>query len=229
MRTTIFIILTIITMNSCRYEYKACECNVTDNQAKMYSDILNELVEHHFYNRYLGNDEEEIFNEYIAETPDSLKIKRKLIRLQNNLFNDTSRFCNIYLDSIYRPYFNQWSYYQKDTAQFAKETVHLISAFSTDGQSVIDSLNSMQSNIKPSGFQLCTSKVLSIRDLKSQKGKCAIGIVSLSKVFLDKTGIKGLLYCNFRCAGICGKGELLVVEKINNRWTITRTICSWIS
>jgi len=196
---------------------------------KIYNNILNELVEHHFYNRYLGKDEEKISIEYTSDNPDNAKIKREVIQLQNKLFNDTGRFCNIYLDTLYRPYFNQWTYFQNDTGRYATEMKDLITAFSTDGQTVIDSLNSMQLSLKPSDFQLCTSRVLSIRDLESQEGKCAIGIVSFSKVFLDEAKTKGLLYCNFRCGGLCGKGELLVIEKINNRWTITETVGTWIS
>lgn len=229
MRTILFIILTTITLSSCRYDYKLCDCDSADEKVKIYNNILNELVEHHFYNRYLGKDEEKIFNEYASDNPDTAKISRELIQLQNKLFNDTARFSNIYLDTIYRPYFNQWSYYQSDTGRYARETKDIISTFSTDGQSVIDSLNSMQLGLEPNDFKLCTSKVLSVRDLKTQKGKGTIGIVSFSKVFIDKTKTKGLLYCNFRCGEFCGKGELLIIEKINNRWTITETIGTWIS
>lgn len=229
MRTTLFVILTILILSSCRYDYKLCDCNTANEQVKIYNHILNELVEHHFYNRYLGKDEKKIFNEYTSDNPDTAKIRREVIQLQNKLFNDTARFCNIYLDTVYRPYFNQWTYYQNDTGQYSRETKDLINTFSNEGQSVIDSLNSMQLSLEPSDFHLCTSKVLSVRDLKRQKGKCAVGIVSFSKVFLDKAKTKGLLYCNFRCGELCGKGELLVIEKINNRWTITETIGTWIS
>ena len=229
MRKTIIIILTTLTLSSCNYEYKLCDCNSADEKVKIYSDILNELVEHHFYNRYLGKDEQKIFNKYASNNPDTAKISREVIQLQNNLFNDTTRFCIIYLDTVYRPDFNQWTYYQNDTGQYAREFKDLINTFTIDGLSVIDSLNSMQLSLKPSDFQLCTSKVLSLQNFNNQKGKCAIGIVSFSKVFLDKAKTKGLLYYNFRCGEFCGKGELLVIKKINNRWTISDTFEKWIS
>ena len=124
---------------------------------------------------------------------------------------------------------NHIQHYQSDTSQFVREIRDLITNFSNDGQSVIDSLNSMQMNLSPNEFQLCTSKILSVKELNNLEGNCAIGIVSFSKVFLDNTKTKGLLYYNFRCGGLCGKGELLVIEKKNNRWTITKTIGTLIS
>lgn len=229
MQKTLFIILATLVLGSCQNEYKICDCNSTDDQVKLYSDILNELVEHHFYSRYLDRDMNQIFNEYSSDNADTAKIRREEIQLQNKLFNDTSKFCNIYLDTAYKPYFNQWTYYQNDTGRYAQKIKDLFLTFSQDGQLVIDSLNSMQLNLEPNDFKLCTSKMLSVRDIKTQKGKCEIGIVSFSKVFLDKTKNKGLLYCNFRCGTLCGKGELLLIEKINNQWTITDTIVTTIS
>ena len=221
--------MTIVILSSCNYNYKVCDCNSANEQVKIYNDILTELVEHHFYNRYLGKDEEEIFNEFTSENPDTAKITKREIQLQNKLFNDKARFCNIYLDTIYKPYFRQWSYYQNDTSHYAREIKDLILTFSTDGQSAIDSLNNIKLGLEPKDFQLCTSKVLSIRDLPKQKEKCFIGIVSFSKIVLNKTKTKGLLYCNFECGGFCGKGNLLIIEKIKNRWTITEAKMTWIS
>jgi hypothetical protein len=225
----VLIILTTLILSSCHYDYQLCNCNSKDEKIKLYNDILNELIEHHFYNLYLGTENKKIFNEYVSTSSDTAKIRRDLIRLQNSLYNDTVRFCNIYLDTVFRPAFNQWTYFQTDTGRYAKETKNLISTFSKDGQSVIDSLNSIQLSLKPSDFKLCTSKILSLRDFKSQKGKCSIGIVSFSKAFLDKTKTKGLLYCNFHCGKLCGKGELLVINYVNNRWMINKTILTWVS
>ena len=227
MRTVLYIIL--ITFTSCRYDYKICDSNSTDEQVKIYNNILNDLVEHHFYNIYLGVDEENIFKQYASDNPDTAKIRRNVIQLQNKLFNDTVRFCNIYIDTIFSANFNKWSYYQSNTGRFQKEIKNIISTFSPNGQLVIDSLNSMQSRLSPNDFQLCTSKVLSVTELNDQKNECKIGIISFSKIFFDKRKNNGLLYYNFRCGGNCGKGELLIIKKIDDRWTIIETIMTWIS
>ncbi len=224
MQKTLYVLFLFIILNSCSNNYKVCECNSENEQANIYSSILNELVEHHFYNRYLGDDQKQIFMLEASNIKDSAKVKRETIKLQNSIFQDTSKFCNIYLDTVYNPYFKPWTYYQNDTNRFAREIKDLITNFSNDGQSVIDSLNSMQTNLSPNEFQLCTSKILSVKELNNLDGNCAIGIVSFSKIFLDNAKTKGLIYYNFNCGVLCGKGELLMIEKINNRWTITETI-----
>jgi hypothetical protein len=225
----LLIILTTTTLSSCHKNYKVCNCISTEEPVKIYSDVLNELVEHHFYNLYLGKDQEQIFKLETLNSRDTAKIRRETIQLQNKIFNNTDRLCNIYLDTTYSANFKPWKDYLIDTSRHATEIKDLIIAFSNDGQSVIDSLNSMQMNLDPEELQLCTSKLLSIRDKKTKKGICEIGIVSFSKVFLDETKTKGLLCYTFRCGALCGKSELLIIEKINNRWTINEIIRSRIS
>jgi len=219
----------ILALYCCELRYKECNFNSTDEQLVIYNTILNQLVEQQFYHFYLGGDEERISTMSAAANTDTAEIKSEVIRLQNQLFKDTTRFCNIYLDTAFRWYFDPWSFYQDNPSRGAKEVVQLLAEFSDNGQDVIDSLNSMQTRLTPGDFNLCTSKVLSINDARHQKDKCEIGKVSFSRIFLHESGTKGLLYCNFRCADLCGFGRLLVIEKVKNRWTIARSMLTWIS
>ena len=84
-------ILIIFVFSSCKREYKKCHCNSTNDEIKAYSEILNEIVDHRTYNYYLGKDEERIFKDYVAHRDDTSRIDKEVIRLQNNLFNDTAR------------------------------------------------------------------------------------------------------------------------------------------
>lgn len=43
-----------------------------DDQLPVYNDILNELVESHFCNRYLGKDAEGFLSKYVNNPADSL-------------------------------------------------------------------------------------------------------------------------------------------------------------
>lgn len=229
MRLQILIILTILTLYSChyKYEYKICDFNTSDQQLKIYNGILNELIEHRFLNRFLGKDIEQLEMEYASDNPDITKISRKTIQLQNQLFGDTARFCIIFLDTIFKPYYPSWTYLQKDTGQFALKFKKLISSFSSNGQAVMDSLNSMQDRYLPDDFHLCTAKILSLREIKNQEGECGIGVVSFSKLFLNQSKTKGLLYYSFYCGDLCGNGGLLVIEKIKDRWMITPGGYTW--
>ena len=135
-----FIIIVSI-ISSCKPEYKKCELQTNDNLLKAYNDILNEIITKHSYNIYLSKDEEKIFERYANNIADSINIDRDVIKLHTKLFGDTSRFCTVYLDTLLRPEFNQWSYFKKDTNQFCSTVRNLINSFHGDGQSIIDSLN----------------------------------------------------------------------------------------
>lgn len=229
MKYLVVTVLTFIILVSCNSEYKTCEFESSDEQIKIYNNILNELVDHYFYNFYLGKHEERIFELSAIKDPDTSKIKKEVIKIQNELFHDSSRFCTIYLDTIFRPQFDPWKYYLSDTSSYTIDRREIISQFSTNGSLVIDSLNAMQANIKPKDFHLCTSRVASLADLKKEKDRCAIGVVAFSKVFLSKSGAKGILYCSFRCGGLCGKGMLLTIEKTEDRRIIIDGRIEWIS
>jgi hypothetical protein len=56
------LLLIMCLLLSCTRTYKYCNCATTNGQLKAYNDVLNELVEQHFYNFYLGEDEEEVFD-----------------------------------------------------------------------------------------------------------------------------------------------------------------------
>ncbi len=229
MRKIKLIVLGLVLLTSCNHEYKACDFDSPDEHVRIYSQILNELVERHFYNFYLGEEEERIFKLSTSDNPDTAEIKEEVIELQNKVFHDSTRICNVFLDTILRKEFNPWNYYVKDTSSYARELKEVISRFSNEGSQVIDSLNSMQKRINPKDFHLCTSRVLSLADIENNKNRCMIGVVSFSKVFLEKSGRKGILYCSFRCGELCGKGELLIIEKVENRWTIVDGMIMWIS
>src|SRR5262245_20642448 len=89
----------IIIFISCKPEYKKCNCESKNEELIAYSEIVNEIVDHKSYNYYLGKDEERIFEDYVKNRGDTNRIDKEVIRLQNKIFDDTSRFCTIYLDT----------------------------------------------------------------------------------------------------------------------------------
>jgi hypothetical protein len=221
------IILSIIS--SCKPEYKKCEFQTNDNILKAYNDILNEIVSKHSYNLYLGKDEEKVFERYATNLTDSADIDKDVIKLHNKLFGDTSKFCTIYLDTILRPEFNQWSYFKNDTNQFSRTVRSLINNLHKDGQTVIDSLNSVQTKYLSSDFQICIAKIKSVRELNTDKPSCYIGKISFSKLALNQTNDKGLLYYEFKCGALCGYGRLVMIEKVQNDWKIIQSLTTWVS
>lgn len=221
MKTFLIISSFIVTFLSCKPEYKECEFSIKDEELLIYNEILNELVEHHFYSGYLGNEADTIFRKY-DYFKDTAEIKKELIKLQNKVFMDTSRFCALLLDT------GNFHLPIDSVKTYRPEIIKIIKTISPDEVTSIYDLNSIQEQYTGKDFQLCTSRVLSYDELK-KKQKCYVGKLKLSKLILNKEKTKGLLYYEFICGGKCGMGELVEFEKVNKRWRIKNTHQFWIS
>jgi hypothetical protein len=229
MRVFLFLIFFLPCLASCVHEYKYCNCETADEQLSAYNDVINELVERRFYNFYLGTDEERIFKMYVEKPADTNRFRAEIIRLQNEIYRDTSRFCTLYLDTILRPGFEKLKYYETDTGEYSAQFLDIISTVSNNKQAVIDSLNKRQTKYTVAHFSLCSSRIVEIGDVHKSSSKCIIGKVSLSKLIFNGEKNKGVLYYEFECDGLCGKGELLFIEKSNGRWHIYKSLRSWTS
>lgn len=220
----------IIIFVSCKPEYKKCNCESKNEELTAYSEIVNEIVDHKSYNYYLGKDEERIFEDYVKNKNEADRIHKKVIRLQNKIFNGTSRFCTIYLDTTANRRFGSWTYFRKnDTSTFANRVKDIFRDFSNNPQQIFDSVGDIQKRYLPGDFTLCTSKMKLLIKGKPENEKCVIGIIRLSKIFFNSAKTKGLLYYEFVCGGLCGYGNLATIEKLNNRWTIISSTQIWVS
>ena len=224
----VFVIILFITA-SCKSTYKKCNCETGIEELTAYSQLLNELVEHHFYNFYLGKDEEKIFAEYAKNPEDTQRIDEEVIRLQNRIFNDTTRFCILYLDTTLSQKF-RWAYnLLKDTSKNGILIKSLMWEVKGISPSMLDTLQTIQTRYVPHDFALCTAKIEMAHDNKSDSNGCMIGKVRLSKIYFNSNQHKGLLFCEFICGGLCGYGRLFLIEKIKDRWFIKKSHLIWIS
>jgi hypothetical protein len=223
------LVLFLSGLTSCINEYKYCTCKTKDEQLNAYNDVINELVERRFYNFYLGKDEERIFKAYVEKPEDTASMRAEIVRLQNEIYRDTSRFCTLYLDTILKPGFANFNYYETDTGKYNAQFVSILSSISDNKQAVIDTLNQRQTKYSPGDFSLCSSRIVAIENVDNGSSGCVIGKFSLSKLFLNKEKTRGVIYYEFKCGALCGKGELLFIENSNGRWHISKSLRSWIS
>lgn len=226
-----FYVLALLSLSlvSCVRKYNYCPCETTDEKLGAYNDIINELVEKRFYNFYLGKDEERIFKAYVEIPEDSIWIRNETIRLQNEIYGDTSRLCTLYLDTKLLPYFQNLKYYETDTEEYSERLLNVLSDISDNKQAIIDSLNERQIKYSSANFHPCTFRMVDLKDAHNSSSKCEIGKISLSKLFLNNEKNKGVLYYEFECGEQCGKGELIVIELLNGRWHISKSLRLWIS
>jgi hypothetical protein len=194
---------------------------------KAYSEILNEIIEHWTFNYYLGKDEERIFDAYIKNRDDSIKthrIDREVIRLQNKIYNDTTRFCTFFLDTS-----ANWKFkyriccFENDSSRFANQLRIAIGEISADPKPVFEKISSIQTRYLPKDFTLCTSKMKIRSSTDSICSSCCIGSIRLSDISFNTAKNKALLYFEF--GGWYGR--LLNIEKVNDKWIIKNSILIW--
>lgn len=206
---------------SCNYEYKDCEFSSSDDQLMIYHAVLTSIIEHQSHHSYLGGKEKGVIERYDYKSPDSVKMNREFAKLQNELFNDTAKFCTLYLDTAAeQPRFAPWRYYQTTRNKDDIILKELIEGFTSEGQSAVDNLNTIQKKYSPSDFKLCTAKLEYFDAYETIKDECGIGKIQLSKVFLSGDRGRGLMYYHFNCGELCGHYALIVVEKSGDKWTI---------
>lgn len=225
MKQYIFLLLFFVFCGwqSCKPpEYKICNCKSADEQLEIYSQVLNELVERHFGSFYLGPAEDTIFKMKFNRE-DSATISRKEIQLQNEIFNNPGRYCLLVLDTTFMPAFNSWEIMSTSRNAYDSVFCQLFRGFSSDGQSIVDSLNSVQNRYMVEDYILCTARLVSWNKIDTSGKHCYIGRVALSKLYLDRLHTRGLMYYQYRCGGLCGHTGIVIFEKKDGLWKIART------
>lgn len=251
----LFLLLLLLTMCSQPEpaKFRDCPCTHTDSEKRLYNQVLTELIEQRFYSSYLPDSANEQIRQVLnLQFPQSLNYKLGSIEVkryetvrkrleaiqQNRLFNDSARFKTIYLDTNphrrLSPFTLPPALQTTETPDaFTEEKVRINSLFSQvvprDTSVAIDQLNTLQSGISPSDFQLCTAKIVSY----SSNGKWPFDrnktTVRFSKIVFNATQTKALLRYDMFCGGNCGFGEILLVEKTNGSWHIKQAEELWIS
>ncbi len=83
---------------SCKEEMKKSYFQQSDIEIALYNDVLIDLVENYYYNRYLGKEGEILMNTFYATNmKDTVSLNKNKIKIHNSLVGDTSRFETVYL------------------------------------------------------------------------------------------------------------------------------------
>jgi hypothetical protein len=170
------------------------------------------------HGRYLGGREEEIREKYYynVEEVDSAQIDVEIIKAHNEIFNNPSKFCTLYLDTLARPQF----FYDSLRFEQDLEFKALISKYTDDPRAAIDSLNALQ-RYSPDDFALCTAKIDKIENWKSDS-TWSFGRLRLSRVVLNDSEDKGLIFYDWHCGsmGLCGHSGIIEFIKGTRKWEI---------
>ena len=211
--------LIFLILFSCNPDKKVCEFTSDNEELMIYNNILTDLVENRMHGRYLGGKEEDIRAKYYydEEEVDTARIDVELIKAHNDIFNNPSKFCTLYLDTLTRQVF----YYDSIRFEQDIEFKNLITKYTNDPRAAVDSLNSLQEKYSPGDFGLCTAKIDRIENWKNDS-TCSFGRLRLSKIILNDTKDKGVMFYDWHCGsiGLCGHSGIVEFTKETKRWEI---------
>ncbi len=233
--------------------FRECPCTHTDPEKRLYNQVLTELIEQRFYSSYLPDSANEQIQKVLQlQFPQSSTYKlgtvafkryetvRKELEAiqQNRLFNNGALFETIYMDPNSHRHLSPFTLPRAlQTAgtpdAFTEKKARINSLFSEvvpgDTSAAIIQLNTLQNNILPSNFQLCTAKII----LRPSNSKRTFDrnetTVWFSKIVFNATQTRALLRYDMFCGGNCGFGEILLIEKTNGNWHIKQAEELWIS
>jgi len=227
MKKIYFILLGLFFLVSCTDKKKKCDIQQKNMEMSIYNDVLIELVEEHYYKRYLGKEGEEMMSKHYAESIDSTQEAKQAIYAHNKLFGDSTLFQTIYLrdESVSDSSIgNNFSYYNYGGS---KSLDKMLTSISSNKKSVLDSIILTQFGYKAKDFHACTFNIKSVSEMGVKNFDNEIGLISFSKIFINNN--EAILRCDFNCGGLCGKGYILKVKKIDNHWKIIEWHKTWVS
>ncbi len=224
----------------CNYKSEITKSIQRDTfEISFYNNVLQELVEDAFYQYYLNyfiDSASSLFDDYYyKKILDSAEYSSRINILREQVLADSTKRCNLYLDTtnFWKPQFTDIASKISDSSntRFSVKLKSILTPFlgSDKGTSIIDSLNSVQKRYSYIDFKL---KACKVKDLSSRKhfiNECEIGVIRISKMTLDSSKTKALLYFEFYCGSKCGMGDLISLELIDGVWFINGNLQFWIS
>lgn len=154
---------------------------------------------------------------YDKDEVDTARIELEFIKAHNDLFNNPSKFCTLYLDTLARPQF----YFDSIRFEQDIEFKTLITKHTDNPRAAVDSLNGLQKRYSPADFALCTAKIDRMENLRPDS-TCSFGRLRLSKIILNDKRDKGLLFYDWHCGsiGLCGHSGIIEFIKGTKKWEI---------
>ena len=207
----------VFVLNSCHFsKKKECqplrvETSKTVDTLKTYNSILNNLIDNHLYNKYLGRKWELLAIDLHKKKIDSITYLKKMNVLKNTIIKNDSLKGTLYVDEIFNGYESDVSFLKLHDEFDIDEIKNQISK---KNHLSIDSLKS----------DLVKLRSLSNKDtLKLFE----IGKLGLSKLLFSKDKSLGMLYFEFICGSKCGEGSIILIKKINDIWYIEKKYAIW--
>lgn len=208
----------VLMIAGCRPAKKECTFQTENQELAIYRVILTDLVQNRMHGLYLGSDNiDKLREEYVdgEDDVDTAKLEAELIHLHNEVFQNPSRFCILYLDTVSARYKFDSAFFQRDS-----EFKTLIQEYTNNFHGAFDSLHAPQLRYTSTELNLCTASI-EIARRSEQDTTCAIGQLWLSKIVLNELKNRALVFYDWHCAPeLCGHAGYLKLSRRVQGWTI---------
>jgi hypothetical protein len=179
----------------------------------VYNDILNNLVDSHLYNKYLGRKWELLAISLYKKRIDSVTYLNKVNSLKKNIIENDSLKGTLYVNDVFNGYERDIKFL-KFPDEFDIEEIKI-----QIGKKNYLSVDSLKSDfIKLKGVSTKNKDTLKVFE---------VGMLSLSKVVFNKDNTLGMLYFEFICGAKCGEGSIILIKKTNNKWYVEKEYTLW--
>jgi|GEM_PF-5474703 len=215
---TVEILAFVLVVTACQPAKKECKLQTENEELAIYRVIFTDLIENRMHGLYLGADNLDRLREKYIDNNDKVDtagMDAELIGLHNEVFNNPSRFCILYLDTVSTKYKFDSAFFQRDS-----EFKTLIQEYTNNFHGAFDSLHAPQLRYTSTELNLCTARI-EIARRSEQDTTCAIGQLWLSKIVLNELKNRALVFYDWHCAPeLCGHAGYLKLSRRVQGWTI---------
>ena len=179
----------------------------------IYNDLINNLVENHLYNNYLGRQWELLTIDLYKKKIDSMTYLKKTNNLKNDIIANDSLKGTLYINDVFNGYERDIKFL-KLPDEFDLDEIKI-----QIGKSNHLSIDSLKSDfVKIKSLSSKSNDTLKVFE---------VGMLGLSKFTLNKDKTIGILYFDFVCGPKCGEGSIILIRKVNNKWHVEKEYTLW--
>ncbi|WP_282124543.1 hypothetical protein [Algibacter mikhailovii] len=205
----------------------SCKENTTAKKTKLpssltivdsiaiYNNILNDLVDTHLYNRYLGEQSIHLLiNHLFHKNIDSIAYQQELKTLKKKIIKNGSLKGTLFINDNFNGSEIDISFI-KSPEEFNIDQV---------------AIQIKKKNHLP--VKLLTSNFVKLKELSLKQADTLntfdVGNLSLSKFILNNDKSRGMMYFSFICGNDCGEASILIIKKKNNTWFVQKKHALWV-
>lgn len=184
----------------------------------LYNDILNAIIDK-YYIYCLNGSDEQFLKQYADGLIDEFTFSAKIDSLKESRKNTQPKCVLDYSDEFDIFAANELKevrHYIKLTIEANLNNTFIMEYFKDESvESVVDTL-SKAARLNPEN--LIVPSIHVVPYVNGSHFGNGIGVVAISRAYFNRRFDKAILYYEFYCGLLCGKSQVMFVDKVNGHW-----------